>query len=113
MFLWYFLCNKSFLFLVYCTIINDFTLFSAKSGSIFASHFDYSKFFDEKIAQKKADHSYRIFKKVNRLAKDFPCAEDFSNSEDIKKVTVWCSNDYLGMSRHQDVVQVAKYVDYI
>jgi len=82
----------------------------AKSGSIFASHFDYSKFFDEKIAQKKADHSYRIFKKVNRLAKDFPCAEDFSNSEDIKKVTVWCSNDYLGMSRHQDVVQVAKDV---
>eukprot|EP00795_Rhopilema_esculentum_P002199 gene2199-17793_t len=74
-----------------------------------ASHFNYNAFFNEKIKEKKDDHSYRIFKKVNRLATQFPYADDFSSKE-TKKVAVWCSNDYLGMSRHPDVVQSARDV---
>lgn len=48
--------------------------------------------------RKKKDHSYRVFKKVNRLAMDFPYALEYTGNE--KPVTVWCSNDYLGMSCH-------------
>ncbi|XP_029948078.1 5-aminolevulinate synthase, nonspecific, mitochondrial-like [Salarias fasciatus] len=70
------------------------------------SHFQYDKFFEKKIEEKKSDHTYRVFKTVNRLASDFPMADDFTGSLDEKReVSVWCSNDYLGMSRHPRVVQ--------
>ena len=49
------------------------------------------------------DHSYRIFKKVNRDAKTFPAAREFSWGK--KDITVWCSNDYLGMSAHPAVTK--------
>ena len=84
--------------------------FAVNSGNHFSTHFNYNGFFDAKIAAKKQDHSYRVFKKVNRLATHFPYAQDCSNIDENKKVAVWCSNDYLGMSRHPDVVQAAKYV---
>eukprot|EP00112_Aurelia_sp_Birch-Aquarium-sp1_P001691 Seg1183.4 transcript_id=Seg1183.4/GoldUCD/mRNA.D3Y31 product="5-aminolevulinate synthase nonspecific mitochondrial" protein_id=Seg1183.4/GoldUCD/D3Y31 len=74
------------------------------------SHFNYDSFFVNMIDKKKKDHSYRVFKKVNRLAEQFPHATDYSLAEEAKKVAVWCSNDYLGMSRHPDVVQAAKSV---
>ena len=56
--------------------------------------FPYNDFFQEQISKKKADHSYRVFKKVIRLADQFPKAKEYSYGE--KDVTVWCSNDYLG-----------------
>ncbi|XP_041129749.1 5-aminolevulinate synthase, erythroid-specific, mitochondrial-like isoform X2 [Polyodon spathula] len=67
--------------------------------------FDYDTFFDTKIAEKKQDHTYRVFKTVNRCADAFPFAEDHSQpSGETKQVSVWCSNDYLGMSRHPRVL---------
>ncbi|XP_056128957.1 5-aminolevulinate synthase, non-specific, mitochondrial-like [Lampris incognitus] len=70
------------------------------------SNFHYDQFFEKKIEEKKSDHTYRVFKTVNRLASDFPMADDYTHSlEDKREVSVWCSNDYLGMSRHPSVVQ--------
>lgn len=63
--------------------------------------FKYETFFEEQIRQKKLDHSYRVFKKVNRLAGQFPAAQEYSWGK--KDITVWCSNDYLGMSAHPKV----------
>ncbi|XP_072328701.1 5-aminolevulinate synthase, non-specific, mitochondrial-like [Scyliorhinus torazame] len=69
------------------------------------SAFKYDGFFEKKIDEKKKDHTYRVFKTVNRRADVFPMADDYSNSVSVKKeVSVWCSNDYLGMSRHSRVV---------
>lgn len=68
--------------------------------------FGYNDYFHEQIMKKKKDHSYRIFKKVNRLAKEFPSAVECSWGE--KPITVWCSNDYLGMSRHPVVINSAQ-----
>ncbi|XP_061592430.1 5-aminolevulinate synthase, erythroid-specific, mitochondrial [Cololabis saira] len=69
------------------------------------SSFDYDHFFIEKISEKKKDHTYRVFKTVNRSALAFPFAEDYSLSgSEGSKVSVWCSNDYLGMSRHPRVI---------
>lgn len=58
--------------------------------------------------KKKQEHSYRVFKKVNRLAGagQFPKAMEYSAGE--KPITVWCSNDYLGMSSHPDVIQAVR-----
>ncbi|XP_042265912.1 5-aminolevulinate synthase, erythroid-specific, mitochondrial [Thunnus maccoyii] len=67
--------------------------------------YDYDRFFVEKIAEKKKDHTYRVFKTVNRSAEVFPFAEDYSISgREGSQVSVWCSNDYLGMSRHPRVL---------
>lgn len=71
------------------------------------AHFPYEEFFHEQIMQKKKDHSYRIFKKVNRLAESFPAALEYSSGEKLP-ITVWCSNDYLGMSRHPKVINAAQ-----
>nr|XP_046253385.1 5-aminolevulinate synthase, nonspecific, mitochondrial-like [Scatophagus argus] len=68
--------------------------------------FPYDKFFEKKIESKKVDHTYRVFKTVNRCAISFPMADDYSESFQAKRdVSVWCSNDYLGMSRHPKVTQ--------
>eukprot|EP00124_Ichthyophonus_hoferi_P004041 Ihof_evm2s401 gene=Ihof_evmTU2s401 len=68
--------------------------------------YNYDELFDEKIRKKKEDHSYRYFNNINRLAQDFPRAENkFKN-----KLTVWCSNDYLGMSRHPVVLDAIRSV---
>lgn len=65
--------------------------------------FAYDQFFHDQIMRKKKDHSYRIFRKVNRLAGpgQFPNAMEYTFGE--KPITVWCSNDYLGMSCHPQV----------
>lgn len=68
--------------------------------------FQYDKYFEKKIESKKVDHTYRVFKTVNRCAPSFPMADDYSESLHAKRdVSVWCSNDYLGMSRHPKVTQ--------
>ena len=47
---------------------------------------------------------------MNRLAEQFPNAVEYSWGE--KPITVWCSNDYLGMSRHPAVTDsVRKALD--
>uniref|UniRef100_A0A4W6G810 5-aminolevulinate synthase n=1 Tax=Lates calcarifer TaxID=8187 RepID=A0A4W6G810_LATCA len=50
-------------------------------------------------------YDYDLFKTVNRSAEVFPFAEDHSVSGRVgSQVSVWCSNDYLGMSRHPRVL---------
>ncbi|XP_012277532.2 LOW QUALITY PROTEIN: 5-aminolevulinate synthase, erythroid-specific, mitochondrial [Orussus abietinus] len=72
--------------------------------------FPYKEFFHEQIVKKKKDHCYRVFKKVNRLREKFPAALEYSYGE--TPITIWCSNDYLGMSRHPAVTDsVRKALD--
>lgn len=72
------------------------------SGTEFADDaFPYQNFFQEQILKKKRDHSYRIFKKVARFAKQPPFAQNFASLD--QEITVWCSNDYLGMTAHPAV----------
>jgi 5-aminolevulinate synthase len=67
-----------------------------------ASQFDYDGFYQSELDKKHKDKSYRYFNNINRLAKEFPRAHMASKEE---KVTVWCSNDYLGMGRNPHVLQ--------
>ncbi|KAF1744040.1 hypothetical protein MXB_5384 [Myxobolus squamalis] len=74
---------------------------------------DYNGIFDEKVAEKKKNDTYRVFNRISRIASDFPKAEVYSVDREIncvgigKKVDVWCSNDYLGMSCHPKVINAA------
>lgn len=55
--------------------------------------FDYEGFYYNELDKKHKDKSYRYFNNINRLAQEFPRAH-MSTKQD--KVTVWCSNDYVG-----------------
>ena len=68
-----------------------------------ANSFEYNHFFDEKIEAKKRDNSYRVFKRVQRKSGCFPQAQEQKHLEDesdSRTITVWCSNDYLGLGQH-------------
>ena len=62
--------------------------------------FNYENYFNNKIESKKKDGSYRYFKKITRHAKPFPLVDETNEIEEKKQVTIWCSNDYLGLGRH-------------
>jgi 5-aminolevulinate synthase len=66
--------------------------------------FPYEAFFEEQVERKKRDKSYRYFNSINRLAASYPRAHTGAGRD----VTVWCSNDYLGMSGHPHVVDAIK-----
>lgn len=66
------------------------------------TRFDYDAFYQKELDKKHKDKSYRYFNNINRLARDFPRAH-MANPEE--KVTVWCSNDYLGMGRNPLVLK--------
>ncbi|KAJ3357713.1 mitochondrial 5-aminolevulinate synthase [Entophlyctis luteolus] len=66
--------------------------------------FDYNGFFTEQLEKKHKDKSYRYFNNINRLAQLYPMAHTGTGEH----VTVWCSNDYLGMSKHPEVVHAMK-----
>ncbi|KAF2680676.1 5-aminolevulinate synthase-like protein [Lentithecium fluviatile CBS 122367] len=67
-----------------------------------AANFDYEGFYHNELEKKHKDKSYRYFNNINRLAKEFPRAHMASKDD---KVTVWCSNDYLGMGRNPHVLK--------
>jgi 5-aminolevulinate synthase len=46
---------------------------------------------------------YRIFADLKRRRGAFPAAEHFAGAE-VRPITVWCSNDYLGMGQHPAVI---------
>lgn len=64
--------------------------------------FDYEEFYKNELDKKHQDKSYRYFNNINRLAKEFPRAHMAAQDE---RVTVWCSNDYLGMGRNKHVLK--------
>merc|ERR1711939_315760 len=64
--------------------------------------FDYDGFYHNELDKKHKDKSYRYFNNINRLAKEFPRAHMAVPEE---RVTVWCSNDYLGMGRNKHVLK--------
>ncbi|KAK5732595.1 5-aminolevulinate synthase, mitochondrial [Elasticomyces elasticus] len=66
-----------------------------------AAKFDYNGFYENELDKKHKDKSYRYFNNINRLAKEFPRAHLATPEE---QVTVWCSNDYLGMGRNEHVL---------
>lgn len=64
---------------------------------------DFDAFFSTKLDSLKEEGNYRIFTEVERRCGSFPSVKHFEE-DGVKDVTVWCSNDYLGMGHHEDVI---------
>jgi 5-aminolevulinate synthase len=71
---------------------------------------DYTDFFADRVQQIRAEERYRIFAELQRHIGHAPEAflhgpQELGANEVPKGVDVWCSNDYLGMGQHPDVMQ--------
>ena len=68
---------------------------------------DYQHYFAKRIADLKSEGRYRVFADLERQCGRFPVARNYRDGQ-VHEVTVWCSNDYLGMGQHPDVLAAAK-----
>ena len=64
---------------------------------------NYNEFFASKVEALKTEGRYRVFADLERNAGKFPTAKNYHDSK-VSDVTVWCSNDYLGMGQNPIVM---------
>lgn len=65
---------------------------------------DYAGKFASAIEACRREGRYRVFADILRQRGSFPAARRIGGGETSAKVTVWCSNDYLGMGQHPSVI---------
>lgn len=64
---------------------------------------NYDDAFTDALNAVRREGRYRVFADIVRKRGDFPNAVHYT-AQGPKPVTVWCSNDYLGMGQHPDVI---------
>jgi 5-aminolevulinate synthase len=75
----------------------DFALIQATEEAM-----NFDQLFEPRIELIRRENRYRVFADLERCAGDFPQAFDHRLQD---RVTVWCSNDYLGMGQHPAVLE--------
>lgn len=68
---------------------------------------NYESYFAERVDDLKRQGNYRVFADLERQAGDFPSAYRHDEGM-VADVTVWCSNDYLGMGQNRDTIDAMK-----
>lgn len=64
---------------------------------------NFDALFDAQLDTLKSEGNYRYFAELERTCGKFPRAGNHVDGE-VTDVTVWCSNDYLGMGQNQLVI---------
>ena len=68
---------------------------------------NYDKHLDDALASLHEEGRYRVFTDLGRRAGQFPRAIDYSTTPH-REITVWCSNDYLGIGQNPEVMEAMK-----
>ncbi len=61
---------------------------------------NYQAFFEQELAGLREEGRYRVFADLERQSGNFPNATRYTGKS-TQNVTVWCSNDYLGMGQNK------------
>jgi 5-aminolevulinate synthase len=69
---------------------------------------DFEAFFEDKLGGLHKAGNYRVFADIERHAGGFPRATRYRADGSTQDVTVWCSNDYLGMGQNPLVTNAMK-----
>ena len=64
---------------------------------------NFDHLFNAQLNDLKDEGNYRIFAELQRKCGAFPKVQSHGDGPD--EVTVWCSNDYLGMGQHPKVIE--------
>ncbi|MFZ5794219.1 MAG: 5-aminolevulinate synthase [Sphingomonas sp.] len=70
---------------------------------------DYSRIFAQAIDRLHVEGRYRVFIDILRNKGAFPNARCFAGHNGPKPITVWCSNDYLAMGQHPQVIAAMEH----
>ena len=65
---------------------------------------NYNDFFKDELNKLRSQGNYRVFADLEKIAGNFPQALNYKE-DTVSEVTVWCSNDYLGMSQNETVIE--------
>ena len=65
---------------------------------------DYRGLFEDAVDTLRAEKRYRVFADLERVAGQFPRAIYRDDADNMRDITIWCSNDYLGMGQHPKVI---------
>ena len=66
---------------------------------------NYIEFFENAVSSLKEEKRYRVFADLERRTGRFPRAIWRAENGLEREITIWCSNDYLGMGQHPDVIE--------
>ena len=69
---------------------------------------DFEAFFTTELQSLHSEGRYRVFADIERQQGNFPRATRYNANGERKDVTVWCSNDYLGMGQNPKVIEAMK-----